>query len=91
MDLKVENLVRSAALVVLGLPIVLPISGAISANTRVSPGQRAVQEFKDDLALPCLKYVFAKSDTKAEREAKNQIDEVLGGDTNYGSVCKYVL
>ena len=91
MDIKLENLVRSAALVILGLPIVLPLSGAISSTTRVTPGQRAVQEFKDDLSLPCLKYVFAKADTKAEREAKNTIDEVLGGDTNYGSVCKYVL
>jgi len=91
MDPNINNLARSGVILALGLPIMLPLGSAIMATNYVSPGERAVREFKDELALPCLKYVFAKADTKAEREAKNTIDEVLGGDTNYGSVCKYVL
>ena len=27
------------------------------------------------------------ADTKLEREAKNTIDEVMGGEVNYGKVC----
>jgi len=94
MNLNVENLVRSGVVLVVGLPLMLPLGSAIGSLTKVSeqsPGQQAAAAFKDELTLPCLKYAFTTGDSKAERDAKNAIDEVIGGDANYGNVCKYVL
>jgi hypothetical protein len=94
MNLNVENLVRSGVILVVGLPLMLPLGSAIGSLAEVSrqsPGQRAATSFKDELTIPCLKYVFSTGDSKAERDAKNSIDDLVGGDANYGNVCKYVL
>ena len=45
---------------------------------------RAQESLKADLTRPCLGYVLSKNDSKLEREAKNDIDDVLGGQANYG-------
>ena len=94
MNLNVENLVRSGVILAVGLPLMLPLGSAVSSLAEVSrqsPGQRAANAFKDELTIPCLKYVFTTGDSKAERDAKNAIDDLVGGDANYGDVCKYVL
>jgi len=94
MELNVNNLVRSGVILVLGLPLMLPLGGALgnaARGTAQTAGDREVSRFKDELTLPCLRYAFSRSDTKAEREAKNEIDDVLGGDANHTAVCNYVL
>ena len=50
-----------------------------------------VDTLKADLTLPCLKYVMSKSDSKLEREAKNEVDEILGGEVMISEACSYVL
>ena len=94
MNLNVENLVRSGVVLVVGLPLILPLGsavGSLAEVSRQSPGQRAARAFKDELTVPCLKYIFTSGDSKSEREAKNEIDDVVGEGANYGNVCKYVL
>jgi hypothetical protein len=94
MELNINNLVRSGVVLALGLPLMLPLGSAIGRATQVtqpSAGQEAATTFKDDLTVPCLRFAFSREDTKAEREAKNDIDEVLGGDANHSAVCNYVL
>jgi len=92
MDLNVNNLARSGVILLLGLPVVVPLGLAMSSSIpSTTAGERAVAKFKDDLTVPCLKYVFSRNDSKAERTAKNDIDDVIGGDVNHGAVCKYVL
>ena len=94
MTVSVENLVRSGVVLAVGLPLTL--GAAISLNNRPelpepTIAEQAVGDFKDELTAPCLRYAFSGSDTKAEREAKNTIDEVVGEGANYGQVCSYVL
>ena len=94
MKYSIENLVRSVAVVVVGLPLTAAFGGALNTITELasnSASTAVVEEFKADLAVPCLKYVMSKNDSKLEREAKNLIDEVLGGEVNHRTACGYVL
>lgn len=94
MEINVNNLARSAVVLVLGLPLMLPLGNAIGNTSRLTEqteSDKVVAKFKDELTLPCLRYAFSNTDTKAEREAKNEIDEVLGGASNHRAVCNYVL
>ena len=101
MTLNIENLVRSAAVVIVGLPVSLGFMGALGTADRLTTlaeeaaAKNAVAEqtdtLKGKLAEPCLRYVVSKADSKLEREAKDAIDEVLGGEVNYKSVCDWVL
>ena len=95
MALNVENLVRSGVLLALGVPLVLGLNGTLSTLGRLAEQSDAkddaVAALKADLAVPCLKYVMSKNDSKLERSAKDEIDEVLGGEVNHGETCKYVL
>ena len=91
MELNINQLVRSAVILAVGLPISTSVLiGQIPSNPVVEKSE--VEALKEDLGLPCLKYALTKDDSKGEREAKNQIDEVLGVDgAEYREVCKWVL
>ena len=95
MSLNIENLVRSGAVILVGLPLALGVSGTLGTLSELakdsSPKDDAITALKGDLAVPCLKYVMSKNDSKLEREAKDLIDDVLGGEVNHGETCKYVL
>ena len=97
MNLNVENLVRSAVVLVVGLPVALSLGGLSSAFTRVleqnasNPTASATDALKAELAAPCVRYLLSKDDSKLEREAKNDIEEIMGGATNYGGTCDWVL
>ena len=101
MTLNIENLVRSAAVVIVGLPVSLGFMGALNTADRLTTLAETAAEknavaaqtdtLKAKLAEPCLRYVVSKADSKLEREAKNDIDEAVGGAVNYGEVCKWVL
>ena len=95
MALNIENLVRSGVVLVVGVPLVLGINGTLGTLSELAKDSNekddAVAALKGDLARPCLKYVMSKNDSKLEREAKDEIDEVLGGEVNHVETCKYVL
>ncbi len=96
MKYSIENLVRSVAVVVVGLPLTAAFGTALNtitdlARNSTTTSNAAVEELKAELTVPCLKYVMSKNDSKLEREAKYLIDEVLGGEVNHRSACGYVL
>ena len=94
MNFDVNHLVRSAAIAVVGLPLALSTSGLI--NTTASVAEEATEEsgvqqvyskYGDVLAEPCIGWAVSKVDSKLERESKNAIDEVFGGEVDYAKVC----
>ena len=97
MNLNVENLVRSGVVLAVGLPVTLSLGSLVNTttdlarNTAPSASAVAQQELKDTLTVPCLRFLVTKEDSKLERSAKNEIDEILGGEVSYSSVCKWVL
>ena len=99
MAISIENLVRSGVVLAVGVPLVLGINGSLSANSKLAAQlaaetdvkEDAISKLKGDLAVPCLKYMMAKDKSKLERKAKDEIDEVLGGEAMHDETCKYVL
>ena len=91
MSLNVENLVRTGAIVLVGLPITLSVALSGLRET-TSSAERAVADSKAKLTPACLNYAVSRKDSKLERNAKDEIDQILGADgTNYKSLCDYVL
>ena len=100
MNLNIENLVRSGVVLVVGLPVALGVTSALGTADRLTTlaetaaVNRVTEEsnnLKATLVEPCLRYVVSKADSKLERTAQNDIDDVLGGEVNHGEVCKWVL
>lgn len=90
MELNVNQLVRSAVVLVVGLPVSLAVALAAlpEASNKAAETQARV---KADLTEVCLDFAFSGRDTKAERTAKDQIDERFGEGADYAGVCKWVL
>lgn len=93
MTFDVNNVVRSVAIVAVGLPLTSAVAVGVLAN--LPEGQpesvRILEATKADLTEACLDYVVANVDSKLEREAQNEIDDYFGGEVNHGAVCKFVL
>ena len=92
-ELNVNNLVRSAVVLVLGAPLMLSLSNSLGTETRLTdPGKSAevARRIKGDLTRPCLDFAISKNDSKLERDAKNEIDEYFGGEVNYQALCAWV-
>ena len=97
----VPSVVRSAAVAVVALPLALSVSGTLNATSSFLRAQADVavsenastvtkNDVKAELTEPCLEYLLSKSDSKAERASKDQLDEYFGAEMNYGEVCKWV-
>jgi hypothetical protein len=97
MTLSIENLVRSGVVLAVGLPLTLTVGSLVNTTADLArsstPSESTLEQetLKDSLTLPCLKYLMSKEDSKLEREAKNEVDEIMGGEVSYGAVCKWVL
>jgi len=97
MALNVENLVRSGVVLAVGLPLTLTVGSLVNTtadlarNSTPSESEVVQQGLKDTLTVPCLKYLVTETDSKLERTAKNEIDDILGGEVSHGAVCKWVL
>ena len=98
MNLNIENIVRSAAVAAVGLPVSLAIAGAIGTTINVAKDAaddrqaQIISEAKADLTLACLKYATSKVDSKMERGAKDAVDEYFGEDgADYKQLCDWVL
>jgi len=94
---NIENLVRSGVLAIVGLPLALSLGGLTGAVTRsleanaVNPTSSGINTLKEQLTKPCLTWGFSKDDSKLERAAKEQIDDIMGGDVSYSDLCNWVL
>ena len=88
--MNVENLVRSSVALVIGLPLTV----AVLINVAPEPKNESeviTNRLKAELTEPCLKWAASKNDSKLERDAKNSIDEILGGEVSHKGVCDWVL
>ena len=91
MNLNVENLVRSAVLLVVGLPITVGVAASAFKNN-TSAVDTAVSNAKAELVDVCLDYAISKPDSRLERDAKDTIDKQLGSDgADYKALCNWVL
>jgi hypothetical protein len=97
----VPSVVRSVAVAVVALPLALSVSGTLNAgssflraSSEVVSSENTSTVTKNDvrakLTEPCLNYLLSKSDSKAERAAKDEIDSYFGNEMNYREVCKWV-
>ena len=96
--MNIENLVRSGVVLAVGLPLALGVGnvgGSVkelaASLSEESVAEEVKSELKGALTEPCLLYAFTEVDSKLERGAKDAIDDVLGGEADYGEVCKWVL
>ena len=88
MDFNVNQLVRSAVILVIGAPI------SLAATLNAMPEkvtETEADKLKAELTFPCLRYALTKADSKGERAAKDTVDEIFGDGGDYREVCKWVL
>jgi len=90
MDFNLNQCVRSAVVLVVGLPITIGVASSVMPKGETQ-AQRIINNTKGDLTEACLQYALSKSDTKMERGAKTTIDEAFGDGSNYREVCNWVL
>jgi hypothetical protein len=98
MNIDINNIVRSAAIAVVGLPLALSSSSLINSaasaarNAQGTPAVLEVrQEYATGIAKACYGFALSKADSKLERESKTAIDEVFGGEVNYQAVCNALV
>ena len=98
MNSDITNIIRSVAFLGCALPLSIALAGRVSVGTEVarqklvvSPADQVVIDLKNNLTKLCIDYKLSKVDTKLERQAKNDIDEVFDGEVLYNVTCNYVL
>ena len=90
MDFNVNQCIRSAVVLVVGLPVSVGVALAVVPKDE-SPATLVTDNLKGELTTTCLEYAFSKDDSKMERAAKDAIDARFGEGANYGEVCRWVL
>jgi hypothetical protein len=89
MEFNVNTALRSAVILVIGLP--LSASVFLTAS-KTDPTTDAISATKAPLVGMCLDYMTSKPDSKLERTAKTAIDDVLGAEgADYKGLCNWVL
>ena len=89
MDFNINTALRSAVLLVVGLPLSASVFMSVSAT---DPTTDSISATKAPLVGVCLDYMTSKPDSKLERTAKNEIDEIMGEDgADYKGLCNWVL
>ena len=98
MNTNITNIVRSAVFLACALPLTISLAGRVNVGTdvarkslEVSPSDQVIADLKNDLTKVCIDYKLSKADTKLERQAKNDIDEVFDGEVLYNATCNFVL
>mgnify|MGYP001290131032 CR=1 FL=1 len=90
MDFNVNQCIRSAVVLVVGLPVSVGVALSVVPKGETQ-ALKTVNSLKGELTTTCLEYALSKSDSKMERAAKDSIDEKFGAGANYGEVCRWVL
>ena len=95
---NVASLVRSGVVLLLGAPVVLGAGGffkELATATQRAAAEDArsiiIESYQGRAAEACVKYLVSKADSKLEREAKTELDEVFGGEVNYKEVCNWTF
>ena len=94
----VNSIIRSVAVVAVGLPIALSFGNLTNTTASVAAlalektaANETIDSLRGELTKPCLDYYVSKVDSKLEREAKNTIDDVMGGEVNHKGLCDYIV
>jgi len=94
---NINSIIRSIAVVAVGLPIALSFGNLTNTTASVAalaleknPVNEELEGLQAQLVKPCLDYYVSKVDSKLEREAKNTIDDVMGGEVNHKGLCDYI-
>ena len=97
MTYSIDSLVRSLAVVVVGLPITLSATNLTNTTARVAEStlerttmETVTEDLRKELVRPCIDYYLSKNDSKMEREAKTAIDNVMGGEVAYKALCDFI-
>ena len=102
---NIASIVRSVVIGGVALSLLGPIGGLASAwkstaelqlasakrESEVTDFQAARETLQAQLTLPCIDWIFSETDSAVEKRAETQIDEVFSGETDYRSVCKFIL
>jgi hypothetical protein len=91
MEFNINHLARTIVAGVAIIPLTVGMTVKMSQSEESNLRQAKVDDTKAALTLACIKYQASKSDSKLEREAKNSIDELLGGEVNHGPLCNWVM
>ena len=92
MSYDVNNIVRSAVVAIVGIPLTAAVFLGVSSSASKSVAQQEVDQLKAELTIPCVQWSVSKPDSGLERGAKDAIDEVVGGDgSDYKGLCNWVL
>ena len=90
MDLN--NIIRSAALVVIGLPLTGAVFLSVADAVNETGAERGISELKAELTVPCVQWSAAKPDSGLENSAEVAIREVMGDKgVDYKGLCNWVL
>ena len=91
MDINLNTTIRSAVIAVVGLPITIAVAATAFVDATPSD-MKAESRVKGELTEACIDYMVSKADSKLERQAQDEIDNVLGADgANYKDLCNWVL
>ena len=102
MNINEVTVVKGAVALVVGLPLSLGAFFAMNSASNLatvaaellaekSSQEAQIEDLKAELTGPCVRYLLSKGDSKLERESKNDIDEVLGGEVSHSNVCQWAL
>jgi hypothetical protein len=98
MNSDITNIVRSVVFLGCALPLTISLAGRVNVGTEVArqkltvtPADQVLIDLKNDLTKICIDFKLSKVDTKLERQAKNDIDEVFDGEVLYNATCNYIL
>ena len=97
--IDINNIVRSVLIAAVVAPLSFSVSGLLGTQNEVNrqaletdANAEKIEQLKGEIELPCIRYATSKVDSKGEREAKNQIDELLGVEVEeYGRACNFLL
>ena len=87
--MNVENLVRAGVALVIGLHL----TGDVYLNATPDKDEVAdvTNSLKAELTVPCIRWAASEPLSKLEIEAKESIEDILGGKVNHKNLCDWVL
>lgn len=97
--MNIENLARSAAIVIVGLPLTLALSASIGAevdkmeNERKEPtaAEKVQEEVRAATFRDCMNWVFSAGGDTLEKQSEVAIDKTMGGNIDHRNFCQWVL
>lgn len=92
MDLNYSNIIRSAAFVVVGLPLSASVLLGVMEMSSETLAESRTNSLKAELTVPCVKWLVSKNKSDLEMSARDSIDRILNGEgIDYKGLCEWVI